>query len=133
MIEEKDNEISRFSDDNRNLRQSLQSRPQVDHSDNDNYNTASHEVDSMNLSPSAAEQQILEAILKAELRDMERSKKRKGVDMTYLKNVILKLLETGEVEVLLPVIGMLLQFSPQEVIFVIFYVTLHPCSSWRLP
>ncbi|RYR49968.1 hypothetical protein Ahy_A07g036494 isoform B [Arachis hypogaea] len=39
MIEEKDNEISRFSDDNRNLRQSLQSRPQVDHSDNDNYNT----------------------------------------------------------------------------------------------
>ncbi|XLU65318.1 hypothetical protein S245_024527, partial [Arachis hypogaea] len=149
MIEEKDNEISRFSDDNRNLRQSLQSRPQVDHSDNDNYNTASHEVDSMNLSPSAAEQQILTigskrrrtstitapylssskeieelelresspqptAILKAELRDMERSKKRKGVDMTYLKNVILKLLETGEVEVLLPVIGMLLQFSPQE-------------------
>ncbi|XLR40676.1 hypothetical protein S83_025336, partial [Arachis hypogaea] len=53
-------------------------------------------------------------ILKAELRDMERSKKRKGVDMTYLKNIILKLLETGEVEVLLPVIGMLLQFSPQE-------------------
>ncbi|XP_016201391.1 protein GRIP [Arachis ipaensis] len=154
MIEEKDNEISRLSDDNRNLRQSLQSRPQVDHSDNDNYSTASHKVDSMNLSPSAAEQQILllarqqaqreeelarsqrhilalqeeieelerenrlhsqqEAILKAELRDMERSKKREGVDMTYLKNVILKLLETGEVEVLLPVIGMLLQFSPQE-------------------
>ncbi|XLS67836.1 hypothetical protein HN51_018859 [Arachis hypogaea] len=54
-------------------------------------------------------------ILKAELRDMERSKKRKGVDMTYLKNIILKLLETGEVEVLLPVIGMLLQFSPQEI------------------
>ncbi|XLS78550.1 hypothetical protein HN51_062775, partial [Arachis hypogaea] len=59
MIEEKDNEISRLSDDNRNLHQSLQSRPQVDHSDNDNYNTASHKVDSMNLSPFAAEQQIL--------------------------------------------------------------------------
>ncbi|KAL1315968.1 hypothetical protein AAHE18_15G029300 [Arachis hypogaea] len=155
MIEEKDNEISRLSDDNRNLRQSLQSRPQVFvFIDNDNYNTGSHKVDSMNLSPSAAEQQILllarqqaqreeelarsqrhilalqeeieelerenrlhsqqEAILKAELRDMDRSKKREGVDMTYLKNVILKLLETGEVEVLLPVIGMLLQFSPQE-------------------
>ncbi|KAI4314639.1 hypothetical protein L6164_027527 [Bauhinia variegata] len=56
-----------------------------------------------------------EAMLKAELRDMERSKKREGVDMTYLKNVILKLLETGEVEALLPVIGMLLQFSPEEV------------------
>ncbi|RYR41805.1 hypothetical protein Ahy_A08g038229 [Arachis hypogaea] len=69
MIEEKDNEISRLSYDNRNLRQSLQSRPHPlhtkffrsvpDHSDNDNYNTASHEVDSMNLCPSAAEQQIL--------------------------------------------------------------------------
>lgn len=34
-------------------------------------------------------------MLKAELRDMERSKKREGVDMTYLKNIILKLLETG--------------------------------------
>uniref|UniRef100_A0A7N0VB71 GRIP domain-containing protein n=1 Tax=Kalanchoe fedtschenkoi TaxID=63787 RepID=A0A7N0VB71_KALFE len=56
-----------------------------------------------------------EAILKAELRDMERKQKREGVDMTYLKNVILKLLETGEVEALLPVIGMLLQFSPDEI------------------
>lgn len=55
-----------------------------------------------------------EAMLKAELRSMERSKKREGVDMTYLKNVILKLLETGEVEALLPVIAMLLQFSPEE-------------------
>lgn len=26
---------------------------------------------------------------------MERAKKREGVDMTYLKNIILKLLETG--------------------------------------
>ena len=34
-------------------------------------------------------------MLKAELRSMERSQKREGVDMTYLKNVILKLLETG--------------------------------------
>lgn len=39
-----------------------------------------------------------EAMLKEELRNMERSKKREGVDMTYLKNVILKLLETGTVE-----------------------------------
>jgi hypothetical protein len=36
-----------------------------------------------------------EAMLKAELRNMERSEKREGIDMTYLKNVILKLLETG--------------------------------------
>ena len=67
--------------------------------------------------------------------------KREGVDMTYLKNVIMKLLETGihcnlkrkkqqifeilmilksflvtgEVEALLPVIAMLLQLSPDEV------------------
>lgn len=34
-------------------------------------------------------------MLKAELRNMERSQKREGVDMTYLKNVVLKLLETG--------------------------------------
>ncbi|XP_019420180.1 PREDICTED: protein GRIP-like isoform X2 [Lupinus angustifolius] len=146
-IEEKDNEISRLLDDNKNLRQSLQSRSQVNHN-------AWHKWDSTNLSPSAAEQQILilarqqaqreeelarsqrhilalqeeieelehenrlhsqqEAILKTELRNMERANKREGVDMTYLKNVILKLLETGEVEVLLPVIGMLLQFSPEE-------------------
>ncbi|ESW29979.1 hypothetical protein PHAVU_002G114800 [Phaseolus vulgaris] len=153
MIEEKDYEISRLLDENKNLRQSLQSRPQVDQ--NDYYTTALHKLDSTNLSPSAAEQQILllarqqaqreeelaqsqrhilalqeeieelerenrlhnqqEAMLKTEFRNMERSKKREGVDMTYLKNVILKLLETGEVEVLLPVIGMLLQFSPEEI------------------
>lgn len=34
-------------------------------------------------------------MLKNELREMERKQKREGVDMTYLKNVILKLLETG--------------------------------------
>jgi hypothetical protein len=34
-------------------------------------------------------------MLKAELRNIERAQKRDGVDMTYLKNVILKLLETG--------------------------------------
>ncbi|WOL10758.1 protein GRIP isoform X1 [Canna indica] len=56
-----------------------------------------------------------EAMLKEELRNMERSHKREGIDMTYLKNVILKLLETGEVEALLPVVATLLQFSPDEV------------------
>ncbi|PNY16770.1 protein GRIP-like, partial [Trifolium pratense] len=152
MIEDKDNEISRLLDENKNLRQSLQSRPTA--SQNDTYNTALHKLDPTNLSPSDAEHQILilarqqaqreeelaqsqrhilalqeeieelehenrlhsqqEAMLKSELRNMERSKKREGVDMTYLKNIILKLLETGEVEVLLPVIGMLLQFSPEE-------------------
>ncbi|KAI5056354.1 hypothetical protein GOP47_0028707 [Adiantum capillus-veneris] len=55
-----------------------------------------------------------EAALKEELRNLERSRKREGVDMTYLKNVIVKLLETGEVEALLPVVAMLLQFSRDE-------------------
>ncbi|KAM6540482.1 hypothetical protein CsatB_004929 [Cannabis sativa] len=147
MIEEKDNEISRLTDDNKNLQRSLESRPKVD-----NYNSGLQKEDASN---NAAEQQILilarqqaqreeelaqsqrhilalqeeieelerenrlhsqqEAMLKAELRNMDRTQKREGVDLTYLKNVILKLLETGEVEALLPVIGMLLQFSPEEI------------------
>ncbi|XP_062102750.1 protein GRIP [Humulus lupulus] len=152
MIEEKDNEISRLLDDNKNLQRSLESRPKADM--NDNYNTGLQKDDA-SISTSAAEQQILilarqqaqreeelaqsqrhilalqeeieelerenrlhsqqEAMLKAELRKMDRTQKREGVDLTYLKNVILKLLETGEVEALLPVIGMLLQFSPEEI------------------
>ncbi|KAF8011350.1 hypothetical protein BT93_J1833 [Corymbia citriodora subsp. variegata] len=152
MIEEKDNEISRLLDDNKNLQRSLESRPPVVH---DNYYTAaSQKQEILNSASSAADQQILllarqqaqreeelaqsqrhilalqeeieelerenrlhsqqEAILKEELRNMERMQKREGVDMTYLKNVILKLLETGEVEALLPVVAMLLQFSPEE-------------------
>lgn len=154
MIEEKDRELSKLLDDNKNLHRSLESRPTVDH--NNNYDTATQKQDAQNLSTSAAEQQILvlarqqaqreeelsqsqrhilalqeeieelerenrlhsqqEAMLKAELRNVERAQKREGIDMTYLKNVILKLLETGEVEALLPVVGMLLQFSPQEML-----------------
>ncbi|KAM1202081.1 hypothetical protein TB2_017855 [Malus domestica] len=152
MIEEKDSEISRLVDDNKNLHQSLESRSRADR--NDNYNTGMHKQDAASISTAAAEQQILilarqqaqreeelaqsqrhilalqeeieelerenrlhsqqESMLKDELRNMERSQKREGVDMTYLKNVILKLLETGEVEALLPVVAMLLQFSPDE-------------------
>ncbi|BFI24714.1 hypothetical protein MPTK2_1g14280 [Marchantia polymorpha subsp. ruderalis] len=55
-----------------------------------------------------------ENLLKEEVRNLERAHKRDGVDMTYLKNIILKLIETGEVEALLPVVAMLLQFSPEE-------------------
>ncbi|KAG7027817.1 Protein GRIP, partial [Cucurbita argyrosperma subsp. argyrosperma] len=151
MIEEKDTEISRLLDDNKNLRQSLESKPPADQIDN---TAATQQQGPSNLSASIAEQQILvlarqqaqreeqltqsqrhilalqeeieelerenrlhsqqQAMLKAEFRDMERSQRREGVDMTYLKNVILKLLETGEVEALLPVVAMLLQFSPEE-------------------
>ncbi|KAL2551219.1 Protein GRIP [Forsythia ovata] len=152
MIEEKDKEISRLLDDNKNLRQLLDSRPPVDYSNN---HSDIQKQEASNSSTFAAEQQILilarqqaqreeelaqsqrhilalqeeieelehenrlhsqqEAMLKEELRNMERMQKREGVDLTYLKNVILKLLETGEVERLLPVVAMLLQFSPEEV------------------
>ncbi|GMP26970.1 hypothetical protein CsSME_00003174 [Camellia sinensis var. sinensis] len=153
MIEEKDKEISKLIDDNKNLQKSLELRPQAEHVYS--YGTAFQKQDESYTSTSAAEQQILilarqqaqreeelsqsqrhilalqeeieelerenrlhsqqEAMLKEELRNMERMKKREGVDMTYLKNVILKLLQTGEVEALLPVVGMLLQFSPDEI------------------
>lgn len=155
MIEEKDKEISRLIDQNKNLNQSLLLRMRSPIEHNQYQNTASQMQDA-STSTSAAEQQILilarqqaqreeelaqsqrhilalqeeieelerenrlhnqqEAMLKEELRNMERMKKREGVDMTYLKNVVLKLLETGEVEALLPVIGMLLQFSPEEIL-----------------
>ncbi|KAL0856674.1 hypothetical protein Bca101_061828 [Brassica carinata] len=154
LIEEKDREISRLVDENKNLRKSMESTPVVHHYGNNN--TEAKQEDVSNLSTSAAEHQILilarqqaqreeelaqtqrhilalqdeieelerenrlhsqqEAMLKTELREMERKQKREGVDMTYLKNVILKLLETGEVEALLPVVGMLLQFSPEEIL-----------------
>nr|GMC65900.1 protein GRIP isoform X2 [Ipomoea batatas]GMC67641.1 protein GRIP isoform X2 [Ipomoea batatas] len=159
MIEEKDAEISRLLDDNKHLRQSLNSKPVVSVSTKFlilfwKLNAAYEKREAANTNTSAAEQQILilarqqaqreeelsqsqrhilalqEEIeelerenrlhsqqvskLKEELRDMDRTQKREGVDLTYLKNVTLKLLETGEVEALLPVIAMLLQFSPEE-------------------
>lgn len=154
MIEEKDKEISRLIDQNKNLNQSLLLRMRSPAENNQSQDTAFQKQDGLT-STSAAEQQILilarqqaqreeelaqsqrhifalqeeieelehenrlhtqqEAMLKEELRNMERMQKREGVDMTYLKNVVLKLLETGEVEALLPVVGMLLQFSPEEI------------------
>ena len=38
-----------------------------------------------------------------------------ATDMTYLKNIIVKLLETGEFAALLPVVATLLKLSPDEV------------------
>lgn len=56
-----------------------------------------------------------EVALKEALREQEREEKRGSVDLVYLKNVVLKLLETGEREALGPVIAQLLQLSPEEV------------------
>ncbi|KAH9662430.1 protein GRIP [Citrus sinensis] len=126
MMEEKDNEISRLLDDNKNLHRSLELRPallarQQAQREEELAQSQRHilalqeELEELERENRLHSQQ--EAMLKEEFRNMERSKKREGVDMTYLKNVILKLLETGEVEALLPVIAMLLQFSPEEVKF----------------
>ncbi|KAL3838845.1 hypothetical protein ACJIZ3_023436 [Penstemon smallii] len=151
MMEEKDREISRLLDDNKNLRHLLDSKPPAEYHED---LTAFQKQEASNSSTSAADQQILilarqqaqreeelaqtqrhilalqeeieelehenrlhtqqETLLKEELRNLERQQKREGVDMTYLKNVVVKLLETGEVERLLPVVAMLLQFSPEE-------------------
>ncbi|KAG8662870.1 protein GRIP isoform X3 [Manihot esculenta] len=125
MIEDKDKEISKLLDDNKNLRSSLQSRPQLlarqqAQREEELAQSQRHilalqeEIEELERENRLHSQQ--ETMLKAELRNMERTQKREGVDMTYLKNVILKLLETGEVEALLPVIAMLLQFSPEELL-----------------
>ncbi len=63
-----------------------------------------------------------EAALKEALREVERERARErlgagaggGTDIQYLKNVVLKLYETGEAAALLPVVGMMLRFSPAE-------------------
>ncbi|KAM3366144.1 hypothetical protein ACQJBY_015572 [Aegilops geniculata] len=150
MIEEKEREIAKLLNANKDLHHSLEAKEAVSKRDNQSPGYVKQDALSIEL----AEQQILllarqqaqreeelsqshrhilalqqevedlerenrlhdqqEAMLKAELRNMERSQKREGVDMTYLKNVILKLLETGEVGALLPVVAMLLQFSPDE-------------------
>ncbi len=57
--------------------------------------------------------------LKETVRELERELERvklasKTVDMEYFKNILLKLFETGEDESILPVVGTMLQFSPQE-------------------
>lgn len=49
------------------------------------------------------------------LRQLERTKKRDGANLEYLKNIVLKYMETQEHDKLLPVLTTLLQFSPEEV------------------
>ncbi|CAM0905825.1 unnamed protein product [Alopecurus aequalis] len=134
MIEEKEREIAKLLKENKDLHHSLEAKAAVSNGDNQSPGHVKQDVLSIEL----AEQQILflarqqaqreeelgqsqrhilalqEAMLKTELRNMERSQKREGIDLTYLKNVILKLLETGEVGALLPVVATLLQFSPDE-------------------
>jgi len=59
--------------------------------------------------------QLQENTLKENIRDLERSKTRENENLDYLKNVIVKYMETNEHESLLPVIATILHLSPDEV------------------
>jgi len=69
--------------------------------------------------PSAAVQKQLLALqtdaLKKEIRSADRSRTRDGTNLEYLKNVVLKYIETEEHETLMPVLSSLLQFTTEEV------------------
>ena len=58
---------------------------------------------------------LQETALKKEIRELERTKKRDGANLEYLKNIVLKYMETQEHDKLLPVLTTILQFSPEEV------------------
>ncbi|CAG8599866.1 4938_t:CDS:2 [Paraglomus brasilianum] len=57
-----------------------------------------------------------EKVLKEEIRRMDRMEKRQDMSIEYLKNVVLKFLESsaGEREYLVPAITTILQLSPEE-------------------
>ena len=57
-------------------------------------------------------------VAKAEIAELGRSKAREGLDADYLKAVILKGFESGELpskSAMLPIIARLLHFSPAEI------------------
>jgi hypothetical protein len=60
-----------------------------------------------------------EAALKEAVRDLQREVERlklasKTIDVEYLKNILVRLFETGQEESLLPAVATVLQFSPAE-------------------
>eukprot|EP01133_Synstelium_polycarpum_P007906 gene7906-9282_t len=54
-----------------------------------------------------------EKLLKDEIRNLERSQKREGSSLEYVKNIILKYIEKDD-ETLIPVLSTLMQFTPDE-------------------
>ncbi|KAF9166603.1 hypothetical protein DFQ26_007417 [Actinomortierella ambigua] len=56
-----------------------------------------------------------EKVLKEEIRSLDRSEKRQNLSVDYLKNIVLKFLETSDREPLIPVLSTVLQLSPGEV------------------
>lgn len=74
----------------------------------------------LNLERELQLRQEQEVVLKNAVRDADRRQAQqenmldKSVDMEYLKNTVLKLLETGEAEAILPVLAKLLKLSREE-------------------
>ena len=56
-----------------------------------------------------------ERALKAQIRELDRSKSRETVNIEYLKNIVVKYVETDDFEHLMPVLTMLLRLTPAEV------------------
>ncbi|KAI8600729.1 hypothetical protein EDD21DRAFT_354288 [Dissophora ornata] len=54
-------------------------------------------------------------VLKEEVRNLDRAERRQNLSVDYLKNIVLKYLETSDKEPLLPVLTTVLQLSPAEV------------------
>ncbi|CAI0461974.1 unnamed protein product [Linum tenue] len=130
MIEDKDKEISKLIGDNKKLRQSLDSSTSADQKESSL--TAFHNQDAGNLSTSVAEHQILllarqqaqreEELaqsqrhilaLQEEIEELERENRLHSQQV--VKVIIIIDYRQSEVEALLPVVAMLLQFSPEEV------------------
>lgn len=56
----------------------------------------------------------------AEVRELKRATTRENVDLTYLKNILLKFLEDEELEAeMFHVISSLLHFSPEEILTIV--------------
>lgn len=51
---------------------------------------------------------------RARIKEMERSSKRSGANLEYLKNMIIRWMEEDQQEQLFSVIATILQFSPDE-------------------
>jgi chromosome segregation ATPase len=56
-----------------------------------------------------------ERALKEQIRELDRSKTRETVNVDYLKNVVVKYMETEEHDRLVPVIATLLHLTPEEI------------------
>ena len=59
--------------------------------------------------------ELQEHELKEQIRELDRSKSRETVNVEYLKNIVVKYIETDDYDHLMPVLAILLRLTPQEV------------------